>query len=149
MNTYRRPTLVFVRGRGCYLYDHRGRKYLDFLGGLAVNALGYSHPRLTRVIRRQSARAVHFSNLFHHLYQGPLAHKLTEWSGLERVFFTNSGTEAVEGALKLARLAAHKRGTEGKARILELENSFHGRTFGALSITHPAKYRDPFGPLVP
>ena len=114
-----------------------------------VFTLGYSHPRLTRVIRRQSARAVHFSNLFHHLYQGPLAHKLTEWSGLERVFFTNSGTEAVEGALKLARLAAHTRGTEGKARILALENSFHGRTFGALSITHPAKYRDPFGPLVP
>jgi len=149
MNTYRRPPLVFVRGRGCYLYDHRGRKYLDFLGGLAVNALGYSHPRLTRVIRRESGRAVHFSNLFHHPYQGPLARKLTEWSGLERVFFTNSGTEAVEGAIKLARLAAHKRGTEGKTRILALENSFHGRTFGALSITHPAKYREPFGPLVP
>ncbi len=149
MNTYRRPPVVFVRGRGCYLYDHRGRKYLDFLGGLAVNALGYSHPRLSRVIRRESARAVHFSNLFHHLYQGPLARKLAEWSGLERVFFTNSGTEAIEGAIKLARLAAHKRGTEGKTRILALENSFHGRTFGALSITHPSKYREPFAPLVP
>jgi acetylornithine/N-succinyldiaminopimelate aminotransferase len=149
MNTYRRPPIVFVRGRGCYLYDHRDRKYLDFLGGLAVNALGYSHPRLTRVIRRESARAVHVSNLFHHRYQGPLAHKLAEWSGLERVFFTNSGTEAIEGALKLARLAAHKRGTEGKTRILALENSFHGRTFGALSITHPSKYREPFAPLVP
>jgi acetylornithine/N-succinyldiaminopimelate aminotransferase len=149
MNTYRRPPVVFVRGRGCYLYDHRGRKYLDFLGGLAVNALGYSHPRLTRVIRRESARAVHFSNLFHHPFQGPLARKLAEWSGLERVFFTNSGAEAVEGAIKLARLAAHKRGTEGKTRILALENSFHGRTFGALSITHPTKYREPFGPLVP
>jgi acetylornithine/N-succinyldiaminopimelate aminotransferase len=149
MNTYRRPPLVFVRGRGCYLYDHRGRKYLDFLGGLAVNALGYSHPRLTRVIRRESTRAVHFSNLFHHAYQGPLARKLAEWSGLERVFFTNSGTEAMEGAIKLARLAAHKKGTEGKTRILALENSFHGRTFGALSITHPAKYREPFAPLVP
>jgi acetylornithine/succinyldiaminopimelate/putrescine aminotransferase len=78
-----------------------------------------------------------------------LARKLAEWSGLERVFFTNSGTEAIEGAIKLARLAAHKRGTEGKTRILALENSFHGRTFGALSITHPAKYREPFGPLVP
>jgi predicted acetylornithine/succinylornithine family transaminase len=141
--------VVFVRGRGCYLYDHRGRKYLDFLGGLAVNALGYSHPRLSRVIRRESARAVHLSNLFHHLYQGPLARKLAEWSGLERVFFTNSGTEAIEGAIKLARLAAHKRGTEGKTRILALENSFHGRTFGALSITHPSKYREPFAPLVP
>jgi len=149
MNTYRRPPVVFVRGRGCYVYDHRGRKYLDFLGGLAVNALGYSHPRLTRVIRRESARAVHFSNLFHHPYQGPLARKLAEWSGLDRVFFTNSGTEAIEGALKLARLAAHKRGTEGKNRILALENSFHGRTFGALSVTHPVKYREPFAPLVP
>ena len=149
MNTYRRPPVVFVRGRGCYLYDHRGRKYLDFLGGLAVNALGYSHPRLSRVIRRESARAVHLSNLFHHLYQGPLARKLAQWSGLERVFFTNSGTEAIEGAIKLARLAAHKRGTEGKTRILALENSFHGRTFGALSITHPSKYREPFAPLVP
>lgn len=149
MNTYRRPPVVFVQGRGCYLYDHRGRKYLDFLGGLAVNALGYSHPRLSRVIKRESARAVHFSNLFHHLYQGPLARKLAAWSGLERVFFTNSGTEAIEGAIKLARLAAHKRGAEGKTRILALENSFHGRTFGALSITHPSKYREPFAPLVP
>ena len=149
MNTYRRPPLVFVRGRGCYLYDHRGRKYLDFLGGLAVNALGYSHPRLTRVIRREAARAVHFSNLFHHPYQGPLARKLAEWSGLDRVFFTNSGTEAIEGAIKLARLAAHKLGAEGKTRVLALENSFHGRTFGALSITHPAKYREPFAPLLP
>jgi predicted acetylornithine/succinylornithine family transaminase len=149
MNTYRRPSLVFVRGRGCYLYDHRGRKYLDFLGGLAVNALGYSHPRLTRVIRRESARAVHVSNLFHHPYQGRLARKLAEWSGLDRVFLTNSGTEAVEGALKLARLTAHKRGTEGKTRVLALENSFHGRTFGALSITHPLKYREPFAPLLP
>ncbi len=149
MNTYRRPPVVFVRGRGCYLYDHRGRKYLDFLGGLAVNALGYSHPRLTRVIRREATRAVHFSNLFHHPYQGPLARKLAEWSGLERVFFTNSGTEAIEGAMKLARLAANKRGTEGKTRVLALENSFHGRTFGALSVTHPAKYREPFAPLLP
>ena len=149
MNTYRRPPLVFVRGRGCYLYDHRGRKYLDFLGGLAVNALGYAHPRITRVIRREAAHPLHISNLFHHPYQGPLARKLAEWSGLERVFFANSGTEAIEGALKLARLAAHKRGTDGKTRLLALENSFHGRTFGALSITHPAKYREPFAPLLP
>lgn len=149
MNTYRRPPVVFVRGRGCYLYDHRGRKYLDFLGGLAVNALGYAHPRLTRVLRREAARAVHFSNLFHHPYQGPLARRLAEWSGLKRVFFTNSGTEAIEGAMKLARVAAHKRGTEGKTRILALENSFHGRTLGALSVTHPAKYREPFAPLLP
>jgi acetylornithine/N-succinyldiaminopimelate aminotransferase len=149
MNTYRRPAFAFVRGQGCYLYDHRGRKYLDFLGGLAVNALGYCHPRLTRVIRREAGRAVHVSNLFHHPYQGPLARKLAQWSGMDRVFFTNSGTEAIEGALKLARLAAHKRGAGGKTRILALENSFHGRTFGALSVTHPVKYREPFAPLLP
>jgi predicted acetylornithine/succinylornithine family transaminase len=149
MNTYKRPPAVFERGRGCYVYDQRGRAYLDFLGGLAVNALGYAHPRLVRVIRREAARVVHVSNLFHNPYQGPLARKLAEWSGMDRVFFTNSGTEAIEGALKLARLAAHRKFGGTKTKFLALENSFHGRTFGALSITHPAKYRDPFAPLVP
>ncbi len=149
MNTYQRPPVVFVRGQGCYIYDHRGRKYLDFLGGIAVNALGHAHPRLVRVIRREAARAIHLSNLFHNSYQGPLARKLAGWSGMDRVFFTNSGTEAVEGALKLARIAARKRGATGKTRILALENSFHGRTFGALSVTHPESYREPFEPLVP
>ncbi len=131
MNTYRRSPLVFVRGKGCYLYDQRGRKYLDFLGGIAVNALGHAHPRLVRVMRREAARTVHVSNLFHHLYQGPLARKLAEWSGMDRVFFCNSGTEAIEGALKLARAAARKRGAGERTRILALERSFHGRTFGA------------------
>jgi acetylornithine/N-succinyldiaminopimelate aminotransferase len=149
MNTYRRSPLVFVRGKGCYLYDQRGRKYLDFLGGIAVNALGHAHPRLVRVMRRESARTVHVSNLFHNLYQGPLARKLAEWSGMDRVFFCNSGTEAIEGALKLARAAARKRGGTERTRILALERSFHGRTFGALSVTHPVKYREPFEPLVP
>ena len=109
MNTYRRPPIIFVRGRGCYVYDQQGRKYLDFLGGIAVNALGYAHPRMVRVMRREAKRAVHVSNLFHHRFQGPLARRLAGWSGLDRVFFTNSGTEAVEGALKLARVAARKR----------------------------------------
>src|ERR1700752_4452515 len=109
MNTYRRPPVVFTHGRGCRLYDSQGREYLDFLGGIAVNALGYSHPRLVRVIRREAARAVHLSNLFHIPYQGPLARKLAEWSGLDRVFFTNSGTEAVEGALKLGRAYANSK----------------------------------------
>ena len=150
MNTYKRPPVVFTRGKGCYLYDHRGRKYLDFLGGIAVNALGHAHPRLVRVIRREAARAIHVSNLFHNPYQGPLAGKLVRWSGMERAFFTNSGTEAVEGALKLARLHARQEPSGGaKTRILALENSFHGRTFGALAITAPAKYREPFAPLVP
>jgi acetylornithine/N-succinyldiaminopimelate aminotransferase len=151
MNTYKRPPLVFTHGKGCYLYDHRGRRYLDFLGGIAVNALGHAHPRLVRVIRREAARAVHVSNLFHNPFQGPLARKLAEWSAMDRVFFTNSGAEAIEGALKLARLyVRQKAGAVGKkTRFLALENSFHGRTLGALAITAPAKYREPFAPLVP
>jgi acetylornithine aminotransferase/acetylornithine/N-succinyldiaminopimelate aminotransferase len=153
MNTYRRPPVVFTHGRGCRLYDSKGREYLDFLGGIAVNALGHAHPRLVRVIRREAGRAIHLSNLFQNPYQAPLARKLVEWSGLDRVFFTNSGTEAIDGALKLARAYAHAQAKAAnaapKTRILALENSFHGRTFGALSITHPAKYREPFAPLVP
>lgn len=151
MNTYKRPAVVFTHGKGCYLYDASGRKYLDFLGGIAVNALGHVHPRIVRVIRRESARAIHISNLFHNAYQGPLAQKLAAWSGMDRVFFTNSGSEAIEGALKLARAHARKRagGVAPATRILALENSFHGRTFGAVSITATAKYREPFAPLVP
>ncbi len=148
-NTYKRPKLVFTYGKGCLLYDHKGRGYLDFLGGIAVNALGHAHPRMVRAIRREAGRATHVSNLFHNPYQGPLAHKLAKWSGLDRVFFTNSGAEAIESALKLARAYARAKHGEGKSRILALENSFHGRTFGALSITWPVKYRQPFEPLVP
>ena len=150
MNTYKRSDMVFTHGRGCYIFDQTGKKYLDFLGGIAVNALGYSHPDLVRTIRREAGRAVHVSNLFHNPFQGPLAAKLAKWSQMDRVFFTNSGSEAIEGALKLARIAARqKSGGAGKTRVLALENSFHGRTFGALSITYPLKYREPFEPLVP
>ena len=150
MNTYKRSDVILTHGRGCYVFDQNGKKYLDFLGGIAVNALGYSHPDLVKRIRREAGRAVHVSNLFHNPFQGPLAAKLAKWSRLDRVFFTNSGSEAVEGALKLARLAAkQKPGGETKTRFLALEDSFHGRTFGALSITHPLKYREPFEPLVP
>lgn len=154
MNTYKRPPVVFTHGRGCRVYDSNGKEYLDFLGGIAVNALGYSHPRLVQVIRREAGRAIHLSNLFHNPFQGPLAKKLAGWSGLDRVFFTNSGTEAMDGALKLARAHTHAQGARAgsagaKTKILALENSFHGRTFGALSITYPAKYREPFAPLVP
>ncbi len=148
MNTYRRPEQVFVKGRGCYLYEAGGRRYLDFITGIGVNALGYSHPRLVRVMRREAGRAVHVSNLFHHPFQEPLAAKLAAWSGLDRAFFTNSGSESVDGALKLARARAH-RIDERKTRILALEDSFHGRTFGALSVTAPKAYREPFAPLVP
>jgi acetylornithine/N-succinyldiaminopimelate aminotransferase len=152
MKTYRRPPEVFTYGRGCRLYDSTGREYLDFLAGIAVNATGYAHPRMVRVIRREAGRATHVSNLFHNPYQAPLARKLTEWSGLDRVFFSNSGSEAIEGALKLARACAHAKANAGarlKTRFLALENSFHGRTMGALSITHTLKYREPFEPLIP
>ena len=150
MNTYRRSDIIFTHGRGCYVFDQTGKKYLDFLGGIAVNALGYSHPDLVKTIRREAGRAVHISNLFHNPFQGPLAAKLAKWSRMDRVFFTNSGSEAVEGAMKLARIAAQQQpGGAIKTRFLALEHSFHGRTFGALSITHPVKYREPFEPLVP
>ncbi len=157
MNTYKRPPIVFTRGRGCRVYDSSGREYLDFLAGIAVNALGHAHPRLVRMIRREAGRAIHTSNLFHNPFQGPLAKKLAKWSGLDRVFFTNSGTEATT-ELAPARAYANAKASVGgggnssvakKTRILALENSFHGRTFGAVSITYPAKYREPFAPLVP
>ncbi len=153
MKTYRRPPVVFTHGRASRLYDSEGRVYLDFLGGIAVNALGHAHPRMVKVIKREAGRATHVSNLFHNPYQAPLARKLSEWSGLDRVFFSNSGSEAIEGALKLARAYAHARAknhaSQPKIRILALENSFHGRTMGALSVTHTAKYREPFAPLIP
>ena len=150
MNTYKRSDMIFTHGRGCYVFDQNGKKYLDFLGGIAVNALGYSYPDLVKTIRREAGRAVHVSNLFHNPFQGPLAAKLAKWSGMDRAFFTNSGSEAVEGALKLARIAAKKKpGGAKKTRFLAVEHSFHGRTLGALSITHPLKYRAPFEPLIP
>jgi len=154
MPTYKRQPIVFTHGRGCYVYDSRGKKYLDFLGGIAVNALGHAHPRIVKTIRRESARAIHLSNLFHNSFQGPLARKLAQWSGLDRVFFSNSGAEAIEGALKLARLygrtSSDAPGSPArKHRILAMDNSFHGRTFGAVSVTATEKYRLPFAPLVP
>jgi len=152
--TYKRPPALFTHGRGAHVFDSTGKTYLDFLGGIAVNALGHAHPRIVRTVRREAGHAIHLSNLFHNKFQGPLARKLSQWSGLDRVFFSNSGTEAIDGAIKLARLCG--RPAEGspasakpKTRILALQNSFHGRTFGAMSITATEKYRLPFAPLVP
>ncbi len=146
--TYKRYPLALERGKGVFLYDVDGRRYLDFVGGLGVNALGYAHRRITKVIREQSSRLIHTSNLFYHEYQGRLAERLCSLSGLGRVFFTNSGTEAIEGALKLARAAGHATGGEAKCKVVALEGSFHGRTFGALSLTGQQKYRKPFEPLL-
>jgi acetylornithine/N-succinyldiaminopimelate aminotransferase len=152
--TYKRQPVIMTHGRGAYVFDATGKKYLDFLGGIAVNALGHAHPRIVKVIRREAARAIHLSNLYHNAFQGPLARKLAAWSGLDRVFFTNSGTEAVDGAMKLARLLGrHLDEAPGtvpkKRRFLAMENSFHGRTFGAMSVTATEKYRLPFAPVVP
>jgi acetylornithine/N-succinyldiaminopimelate aminotransferase len=152
LHTYDRHKVLLERGRGCYLYDDRGRKYLDFLSGIGVNALGHGHPAIRKALVRQAGRVLHTSNLFYHEYQAPLAERLCAISGLEAVFFTNSGTEAVEGALKLARAHARERSRNGHRpawRVLAMTNSFHGRTFAALSATWTKKYREPFGPLVP
>jgi acetylornithine/N-succinyldiaminopimelate aminotransferase len=152
LRTYERQPILFVRGRGVYLWDSTGKRYLDFLSGIGVNALGHNHPAIQAAIKRQAGRLIHVSNLFFHEYQAELARLLTEISRLDRAFFCNSGTEAWEGALKLARAFAqanNRNGNSPKTRILAMENSFHGRTFGALATTGQPKYRAPFVPLLP
>jgi predicted acetylornithine/succinylornithine family transaminase len=148
LQNYARYPLVLARGKGCHVYDVEGRRYLDFIAGIGVNALGHAHPRILSAIREQAGLLIHASNLYYNLYQGPLAKRLAEISGLQRTFFANTGTEAMEGALKMVH--AHGRAIHPeKYEILSLENSFHGRTLGALSITGQAKYREPFEPLIP
>jgi len=148
LQNYARLPLVVHRGKGCYVYDTSGRRYLDLIAGIGVNALGYAHPRVTKVIREQAGLLLHISNLYYHEFQGPLAERVAKASGLDRVFFSNSGTESMEGALKMVR--SHGRKIDpAKFHVVSLENSFHGRTFGALSITGQQKYRVPFEPLVP
>ena len=148
MQTYARFPLILERGKGCWVWDTSGKKYLDFVSGLGVNALGHSHPRILKALREQAGKVIHVSNLYYHPYQGPLAAALAKITGMDRVFFCNSGTEAVEGAIKLARLYASRQGKE-KFEVVALKNSFHGRTFGALSATGQEKYRKEFEPLVP
>ncbi len=148
LQNYSRYPLVVHRGKGCHVYDVSGARYLDFIAGIGVNALGHAHPRIVKVIRDQAALLIHSSNLYYHEYQGPLAKRLAEASGLARTFFTNSGTEAMEGALKMIHSHGNKSGG-GKHEIISLDNSFHGRTLGALSITGQPKYRADFEPLIP
>jgi 4-aminobutyrate aminotransferase-like enzyme len=147
LQNYARHPLVLVRGDGPYMWDAAGKRYLDFIAGIGVNALGQNHPRIVRVIEEQAARLIHTSNLFYNEYQGPLAKRIAEVSGLNRTFFTNSGTESSEGALKMMKAHGHDRSPE-KFEIVSLENSFHGRTIGALSVTGQAKYRKDFEPLI-
>ena len=148
LQTYARYPLLITRGKGCHVYDSDGNRYLDFLVGIGVNALGHGHPRIVPVIREQAGVLLHTSNLYYNEFQGRLAKRLAEISGLRRTFFANTGTEAMEGALKIAR--AHGRSIHpDKFEIISLENSFHGRTLGALSITGQPKYRNDFEPLLP
>ena len=148
-STYSRYNLFVSHGSGAYVYDINGRRYLDLLGGIAVNSLGYSHPRLVEVLTEQGGRIIHCSNLFYHPFQGLLAERLCRISGMARAFFTNSGTEAVEAAIKISRAYGHMHHGPEKTRILTLRNSFHGRTYGALSITAQERYQIPFRPLLP
>jgi acetylornithine aminotransferase/acetylornithine/N-succinyldiaminopimelate aminotransferase len=152
LSTYDRNAILFVRGEGVHIIDEQGERYLDLLSGIGVNALGYAHPAIEAAIAKQSHALIHTSNLYYHEGQEELALRLTERTGLDRVFFSNTGTEAWEGALKLARAHAGLLRSEGKqigTKFLALEQSFHGRTFGSMSTTYKAKYREPFAPVVP
>ena len=152
LSTYERNPVLFVAGEGVHLIDEQGNRYLDLLSGIGVNALGYGHPAIERAIAEQSRKLLHTSNLFYHPGQAALAARLTERTGMDRAFFSNSGTEAWEAALKLARLYAGTRRSEG-ARVgttfLALDHSFHGRTMGSIATTEKEKYRAPFMPVMP
>ncbi len=152
LQTYERNPVLFTEGHGVYLKDEQGTEYLDLLSGIGVCALGYGHPAVQAAIVAQSKRLLHTSNLFYHEHTAELALRLTEMSGLDRVFFCNSGTEAWEAALKLARAHAGILRGEGKTigtGFLALEHSFHGRTIGSVATTHKEKYREPFAPVMP
>jgi len=152
LQTYNRYPVVLSRGKGVFLFDIDGKRYLDFVSGLGVNALGHAHPRIVKAIREQAAKIIHVSNLYYHEYQGLLAEKLCKLAGNSfgnaRAFFSNSGTEAIEGSIKLARLAGHRAGGEAKSKLVALDGSYHGRTFGALSLTGQDKHRKGFEPLL-
>jgi len=150
LQTYVKPPFVIERGEGVYLFDTEGRRYLDFVSGIAVNALGYGDAEVIATIAEQAARLMHVSNLYLTAPAGELARMLVaSHSAFHRVFFANSGAEAVEGAIKFARRYARDRVGEGKTAIVAFDGSFHGRTMGALAVTAREKYREPFMPLMP
>jgi acetylornithine/N-succinyldiaminopimelate aminotransferase len=148
LQTYRRQPVTLVRGQGVRLLDADGREYYDLLSGIGVAALGHAHPALARAIADQAQTLIHTSNLFYHPLQGELAERLAALSGLPRAFFCNSGAEAVEACLKFARRYWFTKG-EPRREFIALDESFHGRTFGALSVTSDEHYRAPFEPLLP
>lgn len=148
MNTYNRSNLIFDKGEGSWLIDSTGDRYLDFVAGIAVNCLGHSNPAIAETICNQSRQLMHLSNLYWNTNQMALAKKLAESAGLDQVFFCNSGTEANEAAIKLARKYGGLSGNPSKNIILHMKDSFHGRTLGALSITGQEKYQECFRPLI-
>ena len=147
VHTYNRFPVVFEKGEGVYLYDIEGKKYLDFAAGIAVCSLGYGNPELAEAIKNQVDSLMHTSNLYYNTTCGKAAMALRNASGMDKVFFTNSGTEAIEGVLKAARKYAWKKGT-GRYEFIAMENSFHGRSIGAVSVTGTESYRTPFEPLI-
>jgi acetylornithine/N-succinyldiaminopimelate aminotransferase len=149
LQTYKRQPVVFVRGEGTRLFDEDGKRYLDFISGIGVCVLGHAHPGLAAVLAEQAKTLIHTSNLYYHPLQGQLAAKLASMSGLQRTFFCNSGTEAVEACLKFARRYWYSKGVKNRTQYVALEHGFSGRTMGALSVTANKNYRDPFGPLIP
>lgn len=148
LHTYNRFPVVFERGEGCYLYDTEGKKYLDFAAGIAVNALGYHYPGYDQALKDQIDKLTHISNLYYTLPMSQAGEKVIKASGMKKVFFTNSGTEAIEGALKAAKKYAYARDGHAGYEIIAMEHSFHGRSVGALSVTGTDHYREPFEPLM-
>lgn len=147
LNTYNRFDVIFAKGKGVYLYDINNQEYFDFVSGIAVNCLGHSHPDIIKTIKNQSEKLMHISNLYWNDQQIELADKLTKLGGLDKVFFSNSGTEANELALKIARKFG-KTFSKDKNKIIYMKNSFHGRTLGALSVTGQEKYQTPYKPIL-
>ena len=147
LHTYNRYQIVLDRGEGSYLYDVNGKKYLDFMAGIAVFAFGYNHKKFNDAVKAQLDKIVHTSNYFYNEPSARAAHRIKEISGMDRVFFTNSGAEAVEGALKAAIKYAYLKDGRTDHQIIAMEHSFHGRTYGALSVTGNAHYREPFGAM--
>ena len=148
LQNYARYPVILQKGRGVYVYDTSGKRYLDLIAGIGVNALGHAHPRITKIIRQQAGRLLHTSNLYYHEYAGPLAERIAKLSGLPRVFLCNSGTESNEAALKMAKAHGHAISPD-KYELVALNGSFHGRTLGALSVTGQESYRRNYEPLIP
>lgn len=148
LHTYNRFPVAFTRGKGMYLYDAEGNEYLDFAAGIAVHALGHAHPVFTNAIQEQAGLLIHTSNLYYHDRLAEASEKLAKAAGMDKVFFTNSGTEAIEGAIKAARKYAWLKDHKNDHEIIAMHNSFHGRSLGALSVTGNEHYQEPFRPLI-